>query len=208
MIKVKALSLILFVSLVFSVLLGTGRDASALNSFFGIEEQYQGANGVLFSVNTDWTNVKEFAIGNDAPWHAGIYFDNVSSPPLDWHGEIIWRETDESHNQMWFDGNSFDHLAWLNDVEEFDEYGYSFLFTSYDSGNYGSSLPYHTDGYWGLLGSGLGSPFAVYSAQPNKPTIITGETVHAASAPEPATIFLLTSGLLGLEFLRKTIKKR
>ena len=150
---------------------------------------------VYFAVETTYSDIVEFAVGNNDAAGAFIDYGASSPPPSAWWGNIAW----QSEGQWYVSGGGIGtrDLNWLENVTDFDNYSFAFFYSSYSSGNYGTPLnPGLTSGFEGTTG-GPCSPFAAFDTSAGT---ITGETTVI---PIPAAVWLLGSGLIGLVGLRR-----
>ena len=178
--------------------------ANADNTFTINEIMVDGYNNEIeFTVNNSYMNIVEFVIGNNDAQNAyRLYEETVPAllegyllEKMDNHWMVIsWRGEEKTILR---------EIRWMDDLPEFVDYQYAFLFTSWQEDGYGGYFGDYleigeTDGYMGYAEMPQ-SPFAALRAMEG---IIVGETTHSA-VPIPASIILLSSGLIGIITFKK-----
>ncbi len=161
-----------------------------------ITETWDGHNLDFSVTNSGYSDIYEFAIGNNYPDHQLLPYVNPGAsraPQYLTNGAFAYKQ----------DGNWFTDieigpraLTWLDHAEGFDAYNTAFLYTSWglDDSDYSGYLE---DGFTNGYGAGSihpQSPFAAYSESLGVNNLITGET---SPVPIPGAVWILGSGLLG-----------
>ena len=157
---------------------------------------------LFFSVNNTYSDILEFAVGNNGAFSAG-YSDDLTSPTAHLIEAYVvhkvdgsWRTEDDNSTDGWR------QLTWMNQASNFDGYATAFLFTSKcgDCSEFTGPLETGiTDGY---RGDALNpqSPFAAYSQANGVANPIIGTT---SVVPLPAASWLFGSALLGLGVVKR-----
>lgn len=152
---------------------------------------------LFFSVDNTYSDIREFAVGNNGAFAAGYRDDLALNPTAHLIEAYVvhkvdgsWRTYDENSSDGWR------QLTWMNQASNFDGFSTAFLYTSMcgDCSEFTGFLEMGTtDGY---AGDALDpqSPFAAYSESNGVNNPIIGTTV----VPVPAATWLFGSGLLGL----------
>ena len=193
--------LILVITMLFCMISVTNADMITINE--EIKSDEDGIYGVEFTVNNDYTNIIEFVVGNNDAQDAYSLEDvNLCC------GYIVKNIGGNWVASYYRDGDVIRDVSWMNDLTEFDNYQYAFLFTSWYEDTDENGHPIEgwgkylesgeTSGYMGFT-EVMHSPFAAYI---EGGTIIVGETTHSA-VPIPGAIWLLASGCLGLIAIKK-----
>ncbi len=147
-----------------------------------------------FTVSTDYTDIVEFAIGNNDAMSAWVNPDASNAPTFLTQGMVARKS--ELGWRVWT-SSGYRYLTWLDNAMNFADYGAAFLFTSWNDTDedYSGFLDVgFTNGYWGSTQLPIMSPFAAYSLSNTVMGPITGET---SAVPIPGTIWLLALGLAG-----------
>ncbi len=177
-----------------SVLLMALGSGPAMAASLTITETWNGSTVDFTVTNDGFTDIREFAVGNnDATWAWVTEASNNSN----YLTKGLTASKDENGN--WHTDNGNRALTWLDNAEGFDGYTKAFLYTSWGSGDSGYSGYLETgftNGYKGSTGMPE-SPFAAYSEGGGT---ISGET---SSVPIPGAVWLLGSGLIGLAAVRR-----
>ncbi len=168
-----------------------------------ITEAWDGHNLDFTVTNSGYTDVREFAIGNNYPDQQLLPDVNLNAshrPRYLTNGALAYKQ---GENWVTDTPNGQRALTWLDHTEGFDEYNTAFLYTSwgyYDSGYSGYLEEGFTNGY-GAGSVHPQSPFAAYSESLGINNPITGDT---SPVPIPGAVWLLGSGLLGLVTVRRS----
>ena len=161
---------------------------------------------ITFTVNNEYENIVEFAVGNNDAKEAEVWWENQDRANLS-NGYLATRTNEGWHASYSISGEVIRDVDWMNELVEFSDYDYAFLFTSWseEEGNeyWGAYLELgETTGYVGHT-KFLGSPFAAYRTDGS---VVIGETTHSA-VPIPGAVWLLGSGLIGLVGIRRKNNK-
>jgi len=154
---------------------------------------------LFFSVNNSYSDILEFAIGNNGAFHAG-YSNDMTSPTAYLIEAAVVHKVDGIWRAATEEG--WRELTWMNQASNFDSYTTAFLFTSKceDCSEFSGFLELgFTDGY---RGDALDpqSSFAAYSELEGVDNPIMGTTTVV---PIPAAAWLFGSALLGLGALKR-----
>ena len=160
-------------------------------------------NEIEFTVNNSYTNIVEFVVGNNNAQNAYRLYEGTAPALLE--GYLLEKMDNHWMAISWRgeEKTILREIRWMDDLPEFIDYQYAFLFTSWQEDGYGGYFGDYlelgeTSGYMGHTEM-VGSPFAALRARAG---LIVGETTHSA-VPIPGAVWLLGSGLLCMMAIRK-----